>query len=146
MARMTKPLTTLACACAVAVFLATPVFTAPTLYAQGSTPTEAFNAYRKALSTATTYGELLPFMEPNGRKMIESMPPATQARMFELLQKFAGTFRDVKVTKESVTGETAILELTGTDPNGQPATGSVPMTRDASGWKVGTEKWSSKPR
>jgi len=45
-----------------------------------------------------------------------------------------------------VTGDTAILELSGKDPKGQAATGSVPMTKEGSGWKVGAEKWSSKPR
>jgi hypothetical protein len=117
-----------------------------TLQAQASTPTEAFEAYRKVLSTATSYAELLPFMEPAGRKMIESMPAATQARMFGLLQKFAATYRDVKVTSEAVTGNTARLDLSGTDPKGQPATGSVPMTSDGTRWTVGTEKWSSKPQ
>ena len=116
------------------------------LYAQPQTPTQAFNAYRKTLAGATAYSEVLPFMESKGRSMIELMPVPTQAKMFDLLKKFAGTFGDVAVTKETVTGETAILELSGKDPKGQTATGSVPMTKEASGWKVGTEKWSSKPR
>jgi len=116
------------------------------LNAAQQTPTQTFEAYRKALAGATAYGDVLPFMESKGRSMIESMPAATQARMFELLMKFAGTFTDVAVTKETVTGETAMLEMSGKDPKGQAATGSVPLTREASGWKVGTEKWSSKPR
>ena len=58
----------------------------------------------------------------------------------------AKTYGDVAVTKETVTGDTAILELSGKDPKGQAATGSVPMTKEGSGWKVGAEKWSSKPR
>ena len=78
--------------------------------------------------------------------MIESMPAPTQAKMFDLLKKFAGTYSDVAVTKETVTGDTAILELSGKDPKGQTATGSMPMIKEASGWRVGTEKWSSKPR
>lgn len=116
------------------------------MHALQQTPTEAFNAYRKALAGAKTYSELLPFMEPKGRAMIESLPEPTQARMFELLKKFEATFSEVAVAKETVTGDTALLEMSGKDPKGQPATGSVPMTKEASGWKVGTEKWSSKPR
>jgi hypothetical protein len=116
------------------------------LQARQQTPTQVFNAYRKALAGATAYSEVLPFMESKGRSMIESMPAQTQARVFELLKKAADTFTDVAVTRETVTGETAILELSGKDPKGQPATGSVPMTREAPGWKVGAEKWSSKPR
>jgi len=122
------------------------LLTAQSLNAAQQTPTQAFEAYRKALATATTYGEVLPFMESKGRSMVESMPPASQAKMFDFLKKFAGTYSDVAVTKETVTADTAILELGGKDPKGQPATGSVPMTKEASGWKVGTEKWSSKPR
>ena len=122
------------------------LLTAQALDARQQTPTQTFEAYRKALAGATAYSELFPFMETKGRSMIESMPVPAQAKMFELLQKFAGSFSDVAVTKETVTGDTAVLELGGKDPKGQPATGSVPMTKEASGWKVGTEKWSSKPR
>ena len=132
--------------CAVVVMIAAIAPTAPRLFAQAQTPTQVFNAYRKALAGAKTYGEVLPFMESKGKSMVESMPAPTQAKMFEMLMKFAGTYSDVAVTKETVTGETAILELSGKDPKGQPATGSVPMLREASGWKVGTEKWSSRPR
>ena len=116
------------------------------LYAAQQTPTQTFEAYRKALAGATAYGDVLPFMESKGRSMVESMPAATQAKMFEFLKKFAATYSDVAVAKETVTGDTAILELSGKDPKGQPATGSLPMTKEATGWKVGTEKWSSKPR
>ena len=122
------------------------LLTAQALHARQQTPTQAFEAYRKVLAGATTYSEVLPFMESKGRSMVESMPAPYQARMFDLLKKFAGTYSDVAVTKETVTGETAILELGGKDPKGQPATGSVPMIKEASGWKVGTEKWSSRPR
>jgi hypothetical protein len=122
------------------------LLTAHSLDARQQTPTQVFNAYRKALATATAYSDVLPFMESKGRSMIESMPAPAQAKMFELLKRFAGTFSDVAVTKETVTGETAVLELSGKDPKGQAAAGSVPLTKEASGWKVGTEKWSSKPQ
>lgn len=134
---------TSAVSCAVSV-LCVCLLIAP-IHAQEQTPTEAFNAYRKALAAATAYSEVLPFMESKGRSMIESMPALTQARMFELLKKFAGTYSDVAVTRETVTGDTAVLELSGKDPKGQAATGSAPMTRESAGWKVGTEKWSSRP-
>jgi hypothetical protein len=114
--------------------------------ARQQTPTQVFEAYRKALAGASSYAEVLPFMESKGRAMIEAMPAATQGKMFELLKKFAGTYSDVAVSKETITGDTAVLALSGKDPKGQPATGSVPMTKEPAGWKVGTEKWSSAPR
>jgi len=118
-----------------------------TQFAQAQqTPTQAFNAYRKALATATAYSEVLPFIDAKSRGMIESMPAPTQAKMFELLKKFRNTYSEVTVAKETVTGDTAVLALSGKDPNRQAATGSVPMTKEASGWKVGSENWSSKPR
>ena len=120
---------------------------APTVMrAQAESPTQVFNTYRKTMGTAKTYSELFPLMESKGRAFIERMPVDNQAKMFELLKKFAASYTDVAVTKETVTGDTATLELSGKDPKGQAATGSVPMTKEASGWKVGTEKWSSKPR
>ena len=66
--------------------------------------------------------------------------------MFDLMKKFAGTYSDVAVTGEKITGDSAVLSLSGKDPKDQPATGPVPMTKEASGWKIGAEKWSSKPR
>jgi hypothetical protein len=95
---------------------------------------------------ATSYAEVLPFMEAKGRAMIESIPEKPRAGMFDMLKKFEATYSEVAVTKEAITGETAVLSLSGKDPKGQAATGSVPMTKEASGWKVGTEKWSSKPK
>jgi hypothetical protein len=130
---------------ALVVIVAAWLLTAPVAHAQ-QTPTAAFNAYRKALATATAYSELLPLIDAKSRAMIESMPAPTQAKMFELLKKFANTYSEVAVTKETATGDTAVLALSGKDPRGQAATGSVPMTKEASGWKVGSEKWSSKPR
>lgn len=116
------------------------------LSARQQTPTQAFEAYRKALAGAAAYSDILPFMEAKSRAMVEGMPAGMQTKMFELLKKFAGTYSDVAVTKETITGDTAVLALSGKDPKGQPAVGSVPMSKEASGWKVGTEKWSSAPR
>lgn len=132
--------------CAVIVIVGALLFAAEGLQARQQTPTQVFNAYRKALAGATAYSEVLPFMEAKGRAMVESMPAPTQAKVFELLKKAADTFTEVAVTKETITGDTAMLELSGKDPKGQAATGSVPMTREAQSWKVGAEKWSSKPR
>lgn len=113
---------------------------------QSQTPTEAFQAYRSTLAKATSFNELLPFMDAKGRGMIEALPEAQRAGMFDLMKKFAATYSDVTVTGEKINGDTAILSLSGKDPKDQPATGSVPMTKEATGWKIGTEKWSSKPR
>lgn len=113
---------------------------------QAQTPTEVFQAYRSTLVKATSFNELLPFMDARGRAMIEALPEAQRAGMFDLMKKFAGTYSDVTVAGEKINGDTAILSLSGRDPKDQPATGSVPMTKEATGWKVGTEKWSSKPR
>ena len=109
-------------------------------------PTDVFLAYRAALAKATSYAELLPFMEAKGRTMIEALPEQQRMGMFDLLKKFAGTFTEVSVTREAITDDSAVLTLAGRDPKGQPATGTVPMSREADGWKVGTEKWSSRPR
>lgn len=110
------------------------------------TPTAVFNAYRAALAKAKSYADILPFMDAKGRGLIEALPEQQRAAMFGLMMKFAGTFTDVAVARESITGDTAVLTLSGKDPKGQDATGTVPMTKEAGGWKVGTEKWSSAPR
>lgn len=131
---------------AVAIVCAGAILVGGVVQAQTATPTQAFTEYRKTLATAKTYSEILPFMDAKGRSFIEPMPAETQAKMFDLLKRFGVTYTDVAVTKETITGDTAMLELSGKDPKGQAGTGTVPMTKEASGWKVGTEKWSSKPR
>ena len=110
------------------------------------TPTEVFKAYRAALDKATSYADVLPFMEAKGKAMVEAVPDQQRATMFGYMKKFASTYADITVTKETITGDTAVLALSGKDPKGQAATGSVPMTKEGSGWKVGTEKWSSAPK
>ena len=109
-------------------------------------PTEVFLAYRAALTRATSYSELLPFMEAQGRATLEALPEQQRTGMFDLLRKFAGTFTEVSVVKETITDDNAVLALAGKDPKGQPATGTVPLSTEADGWKVGTEKWSSRPK
>ena len=128
---------------ALAVMLGTASFEAQTTQ---QTPTEVYKAYRAALDKASSYADVLPFMEAKGKAMVEAVPEPQRAGMFGYVKKFAGTFTDIAVTKETVTGDTAVLALSGKDPKGQAATGSVPMTKEASGWKVGTEKWSSAPK
>lgn len=141
-----RPMSLVSLSSVVVVIVGACLLTAQGLQARQETPTQVFNAYRKALASATKYSELLPFMDSKSRAMVEPLPAETQAKIFELMKKFADTFTDVAVTKETVTGDTALLELSGKDPKGQVATGSVPMTKEAAGWKVGAEKWSSKPR
>jgi len=114
--------------------------------ASSQSPTEVFLAYRKALAEAKSYDTILSFMEAKGRGMVEGMPEPTRSGMFELLKKFEATYSDVAVAGEEMKGDAAVLSLTGKDPKGQPAKGTVPMTKEASGWKVGMEKWSSRPR
>jgi hypothetical protein len=72
-------------------------------------------------------------MEAKSRAMVKGMPAGMQTKMFELLKKFAGTYSDVVGTKETITGDTAVLALSGKDPKGQPGVGSVPMNEEAAG-------------
>ncbi len=141
---ITRPDSTSRTAVAFIVLFSAALFTV-TPHAQDP-PTAASPAYRKAPPPAPVYTDVFPFMDAKSRAMLEPMPAPTQAKMFELLKRFGGTYTDIAVTKETVNGDTAVLEMSGKDPKGQAATGSVPMTKEASGWKVGTEKWSSKPR
>jgi hypothetical protein len=142
---ITSAIAVLAVVAAVAAAAQQPPPPAPSSRAVPS-PTDVFLSYRAALVKATSYAELLPFMEAQGRATIEALPEQQRAGMFDLLKKFAGTFTEVSVTKEAITDDSAVLTLAGRDPKGQPATGTVPMSREADGWKVGTEKWSSRPR
>ncbi len=109
------------------------------------TPTQVYEAYQAALKKAKAYSELFPFIEARNRVMLERLPEATQAQLLGLAVKAQSAFTDIKVTGEKITGDTAVLTASGQDRIGQAATGIIPMTKEATGWKVGSERWSSKP-
>ena len=106
----------------------------------GDTPTAAYMTYRQAFEKATSLKELFPFVKKESRAELEAMSAERLEAGLRLAKRF-NEVKDVKVAKETVTGETAVLELTAVKADGQPATGNVTLAREDGQWKIDRENW-----
>ena len=107
----------------------------------GATPTDAYRSYRKAFDQAKSVDELKPFMDEATIARVDAAP-ADQRKGFFLMMKAMTEIVDLKVVKETVTGETAVLEATGVNVGmGSDAHATVKMVKQAGAWKVQNESW-----
>jgi head-tail adaptor len=106
----------------------------------GDTPTAAYAAYRQAFDKATSLKDLLPHVKKESAAEVEQMS-AERAEAGLRLVKRVRDVKDVQVTKETVTGETAVLELKAVRADGQPAKGTVSLAREKGAWKIDREDW-----
>lgn len=107
----------------------------------GATPTRAYMAYRQAFDQAQTIDELKPFMDQATTARVDAAP-ADERKGFFLMMKAMTEIVDLKVVKETVTGDTAVLEATGLNVgSGSDARATVKMVKEAGAWKVQNESW-----
>lgn len=113
-------------------------------YAQtpAQTPTAAYLGYRAALLKAKTLDQIRPHLAQAAIKMMDSMPAAERPMMFEMIRDLSSAVTNVKVVKETVTGDRATLEVTATD-TGDKSTkkATVDVVREAGVWKFAKESW-----
>lgn len=106
-----------------------------------ATPTRAYVAYRQAFDQAQTIDELKPFMDQATTARVDAAP-ADERKGFFLMMKAMTEIVDLKVVKETVTGDTAVLEATGLNVgSGSDARATVKMVKEAGAWKVQNESW-----
>jgi hypothetical protein len=110
----------------------------------GDTPTAAYLAYRQAFEKATSLKELLPYAKKESRAELEGMSAERLEAGLRLAKRLSDV-KDVKVSKETVTGETAVLEVTAVHADGRPATASVTLAREEGQWKIDRENWGKTP-
>jgi hypothetical protein len=106
----------------------------------GDTPTGAYLTYRQAFEKATSLKDLFPLVTKESRAELESMP-AERLEAGLRLAKRVNDVKDVKVAKETVTGDKAVLEVTAVKADGKPATASVTLAREDGKWKIHRESW-----
>jgi len=110
--------------------------------APSMTPTQAYNAYRAALLKATKLAEVLPFLSAEYRGMLTSRPKKDQPMWLDRLRDIGNT-KDLKITKESVSGNKATLEATGTSPRGNAMKGKISLVKEDGSWKLDEEGWAT---
>jgi hypothetical protein len=110
--------------------------------APAGTPAEAYRAYRKAFDQAKAFEDLWPFMDKATLARAKAAPPKEAQGLF-LLIKGLSDVKNVQVVKETVTGDSAVLEAAGDNAGtGNRARATVKLVREDGAWKVQQESWT----
>ena len=107
-----------------------------------ATPAEAYRAYRKAFDQAKAFEDLWPFMDKATLARAKAAPPKEAQGLF-LLIKGLSDVKNVQVVKETVTGDSAVLEVAGDNAGtGDRSRATVRLVREDGVWKVQQESWT----
>lgn len=110
--------------------------------AAAKTPTQAYLEYVAAVNKARTLAEVLPHLSAEYRGMLESRPNADQPVWLQRL-KDAQPAKDLKITKETISGEKCTLEGTGTSDKGNALKGKIMLVKEGGAWKLDEQSWST---
>ncbi len=108
------------------------------------TPSEAYTGYRAALLKAKTLDQVKPWLSKEAAAQMDSMPADQRGMILGMIQEMSTAITNVKVTKETITGDKAVLEVQGTD-TGDKSTkkAMVDVAREGGVWKFVKERWGS---
>lgn len=111
------------------------------------TPAQAYKAYHEALLRANSFADISPYLSKATRASIVDKKESEKRGVLAMV-KFL-TPRDIRVVRETVNGNQAVLEVeeAGTaSPSPSPSgfRGTIEMVLEEGRWKVGHEKWDKK--
>jgi len=109
--------------------------------AQAKSPTETFLAYVATTQKAKSLDELLPYLEKEYRANLSGEPAEKKPVWLERLKD--GDKRDIKVVKETLSGEKCTLETTATSKEGWPLKGKAFLVKEDGGWKIEAQVWAT---
>jgi HEAT repeat protein len=108
---------------------------------RGPSPAETYLSYRAAFEKARAVDELLPFMDRASRARVEASPADERRGGFEVMKTY-GALHEVAVEKQSVTGDSAVVEATAVQlSDGGDVRGTIHLVREGGAWKIQHEKW-----
>jgi hypothetical protein len=110
--------------------------------AQGQSPSEAYQAYLAAAKKATSLDELLPYLSKEYRAMLTAQPKDQKGVWLKRLKDTAD-MADVRIGKETITGDKCTLEATAKGHSGMPLKGKVFLVKEDGGWKLDEQGWST---
>jgi hypothetical protein len=111
--------------------------------AAGKQPGETYLAYRAAMLKAKSIEAMTPWLAREARAQVDEMPEEERPMMFEFLQEMSGAITNVKVVGEKVDGDTALVQVEGTNQTQAQVTGKIEMAREDGAWRVVRENWGS---
>jgi hypothetical protein len=110
--------------------------------ARGKGPAEAYLAAAAAVRRARGFDPILPYLSAQYRSDIEGQD-------VEGRKSFFGYFKDslsqteLVILKETIDGDTAMLEVTGKDAAGRSILGEIQMVREDGGWRLDDYAWET---
>ena len=118
----------------------TPVSAAET----SKTPTAVYLGYRAAMASAATLDDLRPWLSKDGLAKLDSMPKDQRSMMLGMIKDVSSAITNVRVVKETITGDRAELQVEGTDRGTRgKARAVVEIVREGGAWKFVKERWGA---
>ena len=114
----------------------------PAVLAESKTPTQAYLEYQAAVQKATSLAEVLPRLSAAYRAMLESQPKKEHPVWLGRLKE-TSNIKDLKITKETISGDKCTLEGSGTSARGNPVHGKVNLVKEGGAWKLDEEFWAT---
>jgi|SRR5450432_1437690 hypothetical protein len=115
------------------------LFAAPAIAAQ--TATQFYMEYNDAWSKAKSIDALLPYLAKDSRAEIEATPKDKRAMMFDMMKEM-GKKSNVKVVKETKTGDGFTLDTTAIGADKKPMKGIVTIVMEGGAMKMKKESWT----
>jgi hypothetical protein len=110
--------------------------------AQAKSPTEAYLAFVAAAQKAKSLDEVMPHLSKEYRAMLSAQPGDKKPVWLQRL-KDSADMQDIKVTKETISGEKCTLEGTAKSSKGFALKGKVFLVREDGAWKLDEQGWST---
>jgi hypothetical protein len=118
---------------------------APSLFAQGKTPLDAYKAYLDAASKATKADALFPHVSKEYKTLLQNAPKPEVEKMIKM-HIAKDKLSDIAVKSQQVDAKKAVLELTAKTGDGRPAQGKVTMVKEDGAWKLDEDAWATPPK
>jgi len=105
-------------------------------------PSSTYLGYRTALQKATKLDDLRPWFSKDGIARLDAMPTDQRAMMLGMVKDMSSAITNVRVVKETITGDRAELQVEGTDTGNKATTKAVvEIVREGGTWKFVKERW-----
>ncbi|HVE48347.1 MAG TPA: hypothetical protein VNG69_01875 [Casimicrobiaceae bacterium] len=102
-------------------------------------PLDFYKSYLVVLA-ANSISDLMPYYTRELREGLPKMPKDMQANYLKMNKR---TLSALTVTKETVTANKAVYELTAKLPDGRTTFGTVTLVKEGSAWKVDDDAWAT---
>jgi hypothetical protein len=138
-------MSTLPCACLLAILSALPLPQAAPPAGAAETATQVYLRFRAVAMNARSIDEITGFWGPDLMQQFNMMPDADKAGTVDVVKRMEKMLTDVKVIKEAPTKTGATLFLEATGPDKTAVIGTVDMVKQDGRWKLAAqEKWQPK--